>query len=1187
MRLRRLDLTRYGKFTGHSIDFGVCKPGAPDLHIIYGPNEAGKSTLFAAWLDLLYGVPAQSPYNFLHPYATMRIGGALELSGSVREFARIKRAQNTLLDGHDRAVAENTILGELGGIDRTAYRTMFSLDDDTLEEGGESILKAKGDLGQLLFSASSGLADLSRKIGELQEGADAFFRSQTRSGELHEMMKRLTQLKQDRDQIDTQAAKHAQLSDRYRSSKTRYDEAIRVGAQKQARGNEIQALLSARPRLAKLRSFRSELEPLNILPDAPREWANDLPALQADEIRLETQIQANNEDIARLEVAVAAVLVDETARCLAAKLEETAPLRARHITAANDLPERQEKLRELKFASSALLRQIDREDEAEPQRLLFKAATAERLRNLIEAHSGKETAYNKAAEELSEARHHVNDAAAKLASAGAADPALRNAGQETLYGALREAHAALRASDHGARLRLAERTCAERQAVLDDRITALAPWQGRADDLVAMPIPSSALLQQWRGGQDAIRKRLERHAAEMERLTSERRRLSAEQDAACSVTGLTTDPQAVAVRTQRDHIWKEHRSCLDATTADRFEDALRRDDEVTAQRFGHISELAELHACVKALKIAESDLARAEELHAEALGEAQSLARAIAEAIRGVSPELPSEWELPQFEAWLSRCDKALEARDGLRAAEQDRAQAQRDARSLKDRLASALGALQVSSLQNAAEEELARLAQTTLEREAELKRLHETWEERQRDVSARERALSCAEADMQHWQDAWQNACATCWLGESGGMPTIADVRGVLPIITELAGTLKEMASLSGRIDKMQSDQVAFCTAMTALATELRLAPVEASAITELARQIEERIREAQAAHSHKVLELERLDAARGVSKKLAADKSTFEHRKQKMTAFFGVPTLAEVAAALGRIAERDNLRQRAGELEQDILDTLRLVRLEDAEQALELVDQSALEAEHAEIAVQAKALEEDAREAYAEYKQATAEIESIGGDARVAEIEEQRRTLVLEIEDSARRYLRLRAGIAATEKALRLYRERHLSSMMAQASKALRIISRGAYTGLTTQPGKDSEILIAIAADKTSKLATEMSKGTRFQLYLALRVAGYFEFVSARNPVPFIADDIMETFDDFRAEEAFRLFAEMAGAGQVIYLTHHRHLCDIARQVCPTVTLHDLTESAAANDQRLEHVDELNRQIERSQAG
>ena len=88
-------------------------------------------------------------------------------------------------------------------------------------------------------------------------------------------------------------------------------------------------------------------------------------------------------------------------------------------------------------------------------------------------------------------------------------------------------------------------------------------------------------------------------------------------------------------------------------------------------------------------------------------------------------------------------------------------------------------------------------------------------------------------------------------------------------------------------------------------------------------------------------------------------------------------------------------------------------------------------------------------------------------------------------------------------------------------------------------------------------------MSKGARrFQLYLALRVADYFEFVDQHGPVPLVADDILETFDDFRAEEAFRLFTEMAGVGQVIYLSHHRHLCEIAREVCPNVTIHELPE-------------------------
>ena len=185
---------------------------------------------------------------------------------------------------------------------------------------------------------------------------------------------------------------------------------------------------------------------------------------------------------------------------------------------------------------------------------------------------------------------------------------------------------------------------------------------------------------------------------------------------------------------------------------------------------------------------------------------------------------------------------------------------------------------------------------------------------------------------------------------------------------------------------------------------------------------------------------------------------------------------------------------------------------------------------------------------------------VEAVGGDGAVAKIEEEKRTLLLDIEDRALRYLRLKLGAAAAEQALRAYRDRHRSSMMARASEAFATISRGAYTGLAAQPEKDGEILIALAAGGGSKEAAELSKGTRFQLYLALRVAGYYEFVASRQPVPFIADDIMETFDDFRAEEAFRLFGEMAQVGQVIYLTHHPHLCEIARRVCPGATVHEL---------------------------
>jgi uncharacterized protein YhaN len=195
-----------------------------------------------------------------------------------------------------------------------------------------------------------------------------------------------------------------------------------------------------------------------------------------------------------------------------------------------------------------------------------------------------------------------------------------------------------------------------------------------------------------------------------------------------------------------------------------------------------------------------------------------------------------------------------------------------------------------------------------------------------------------------------------------------------------------------------------------------------------------------------------------------------------------------------------------------------------------------------------------------FSSMKEAAAKLDAVGGDSKIADLEERRQTALLEIKEGSIGYLRLGAGVLAAEQALQIYRDKHRSSMMERASAAFRTISRGDYSGLTSQPDRDREILMALPAAGGSKGTDELSRGTRYQLYLALRVAGYHEFARSRSSLPFIADDIMESFDNFRVEEAFRLLAEMGEVGQVIYLTHHQHLCEIAERVCPSVQIYDL---------------------------
>lgn len=194
---------------------------------------------------------------------------------------------------------------------------------------------------------------------------------------------------------------------------------------------------------------------------------------------------------------------------------------------------------------------------------------------------------------------------------------------------------------------------------------------------------------------------------------------------------------------------------------------------------------------------------------------------------------------------------------------------------------------------------------------------------------------------------------------------------------------------------------------------------------------------------------------------------------------------------------------------------------------------------------------------------RSASDKLQSVGGDDAVVRLEEERQTIFLTIIDQAKQSLRLRLGIMAAERALTRYRDEHRSGLLSDTAKAFQTLTAGRYSDLQTQSDGQKEILLALRKDdKRSISAIDMSKGTRFQLYLALRLAGYHQFSSGGTTLPFIADDIMETFDNTRTSAALELLQKMALSGQALYFTHHEHVVDLAREKCgDSVTVHNLT--------------------------
>ncbi|WP_337183793.1 AAA family ATPase [Shinella sp.] len=1154
MRLDRLDLVRYGKFTDRSLDFGVAQPDRPDFHLVHGPNEAGKSTLFSAYLDLLFGIEKSSAYGFLHPYALMRVGGRLSLGAERHEAYRLKRNQGSLVTADDRTLPDALFASVLGGMDRNAYRTMFSLDDESIEKGGEDILKSEGELGAMLFSASSGLSDMASGLAALKAEADEFYRPAGRKHGLSILRAEIEALAAERKALDVAARDYGLLVRERDAAAARHEEAAAARAEARAALAEAERSLSALPCLRRLRALRTELGAFELGDSPPTAWRTLLGELARQEVEIGargTRVVMERERHAEERAALAEDDAVLSAEPDIAALSGSA-LEARFRTAAMDLSGREADRDRLAAMIAAGLASLGLPVETDPAEILLPSGLADRLTALLSHRSTLAERSAAAIRERIEAEKAL--AATDTKSGEAADAEAEENARSALGAILRAA----RAGDLPARLREARRLLVLARQEADGAMARLVPWTGAAAALAAMAVPVPDELESLRKRYDASAEALHRQREQVAAQETDVATAKATLDSLQKTTGAAGEEQAASLRAVRDAAWQDHRRKLDDKSASLFEHAMREDDRATDARLRNADRLSEIRILERTvaegsarLQALGGDAARLE----QAKGGVETQVSLIAARLG-----LPAETPLAEIVAWLERRSAALEKSALLARQETEAALIEQDARDVLARLS---GLVPGGLAEGAALEEALFLAEDRLEA---LKTAHagrlaaaEHLARAKRDAETRARAAEDAASALAAWHAQWQDAIAGTWLAGDNAPAEPERLAALLPALQTLAGNLERRRELDHRIDAMQRDQRDYAGHARRLAERLAepfdaddpLSTVAAlAARLAAARSIRERCEAIDKA-------LARLDEE---ERELAERREVLAARQSEIFAFLGCDTLAQAEILLDAYRRRDDVLSRVGEAGRDLVQQMRAETVEEAEALLAAVDEDQLAAEKGDLSARLDELDRSVQEQHLARARAEEALSRIAGSDEAAALEERRRTALVELAERSRRYLSTRAGIMAAEQALRLYRERHRSAMMERASRTFRDITGGEYAGLSTVLEKDGEFLVVNAASGGSKLARDLSKGTRFQLYLALRVAGYHEIAASREIVPFIADDIMETFDDRRALNALRVMGEMARGGQVIYLTHHQHLKALARQACPDVTIHEL---------------------------
>lgn len=184
-----------------------------------------------------------------------------------------------------------------------------------------------------------------------------------------------------------------------------------------------------------------------------------------------------------------------------------------------------------------------------------------------------------------------------------------------------------------------------------------------------------------------------------------------------------------------------------------------------------------------------------------------------------------------------------------------------------------------------------------------------------------------------------------------------------------------------------------------------------------------------------------------------------------------------------------------------------------------------------------------------HAEYLAARRTFDAMDGSATAADAQQKTAQHAARIAELGADYAASRIASAVLAQVIDTYQKRNQGPLIAKASQRFAAITAGRYAGVVIDYDEEKQILKAVRADDQRLIMEQLSTGRRDQLFLSLRLAAIEGHLEHGEPLPVIIDDILIQFDDAAAAATFKVLADLSKRTQVLFLTHHEHLLDIAR--------------------------------------
>ena len=1157
MRLKRLDLKAFGPFTEKPpLEFNSKEPG---LHIIFGSNEAGKSSSLRALKALLYGFPQQTPDNFIHNYDHLLVGGCLENSaGEEIVFQRRKKRINDVINDAGDPLDLGALTPFLNGVEPEMFESLYGIDHETLVQGGEEILAQKGEVGQALFAAGAGISSLREVIDQLEKEAMTLFKSAGQLPEINQAVKRFKELQKE---IKIVSLSSKAWKDHNKARKTAEEERSNLEKERDQINKELQRLdrlVKAIPELASLKSLQDQQLALGTVIPLPPDFTERYRQAGQEMREANQHLQKDTDYQEKLEVKHKAISFNNDLLNQAERVDDFHQRLGEYRKGQKDIPVRNGMRISLRREAASLLKQVRPDlslDLVETLRpVLSKKKTIQTLSSQYESINQQLALAQK---KLASAKQENKD----LNKEFAGFPVVKES-----QALVQTVKLAQKVGDVDGQLEKSKTDVEVNNKECLAEIRRVGLWAGDLAALMGLPLPLFETVQQFEKRYSEVIEEKREFQKELKTAEKNLKHIRVEVKKAVYAGKVPSEEDLSLTREKRDQGWqlvrrewldqedvtKEIRSYHSELSlseayegyveqADSLSDRLRRE----ADRVANVAAFRAQEEALQEVMAENKKSMMALELSAKELHESWLLAWQPAEII----PLSPKE-----MIGWLAEIDKLrFMVRDNFKK-EQEIEKDVQYRKKVKQALQDELNLIGIGGTPTG--EELGPvliLAETVLDRlvsqKSDFEKLKERQEQTQKAYFQAEEDLKEAQNALTFWQKQWKKAF---WdLGLTDEVSTIEAI-DLIETLQNCFEKLKEADDLKKRIDGIERDAAELKAEVNALLE--KVAPVMLTlpldqAILELRMMLSQAQRDSTLYDKLS----EEIDS---LKKEVSTAKKAFQNARKQMDELLGIAKCEkseELAVVMAKFTEYQRLQEKISDTGAILAKIGAGVQLEDLVQQAAEVDTDELSGL---IESLARDVEERINPEINEISQRIGEentkLAAMDGSSKAAEIAEEMEQELTRIWRLAERYSLLKLASKILQQEIERYREEHQDPVLKIASGYFNNLTMGSFVGLRTDvDDKGGPILVGVRPDNLRLTVEKMSSGTRDQLFLALRLATLEWRLEVNEPMPFIVDDILINFDDERSRATLEVLADLSKKNQVILFTHHQRIVEEAKSI------------------------------------